>query len=166
MLLFIRCKGRAVTSRVIFQNISCYCLSWNPISKKSYRWISKHLMLLFIKFAIWKQCGYEIFQNISCYCLSLCSYPQTLLLQSFQNISCYCLSFWSAWSTWCSLISKHLMLLFIRRSPTQRIRSRTISKHLMLLFIPLDCHISIIKIPISKHLMLLFIRNVWIACYS
>ena len=49
MLLFIRCKGRAVTQRVIFQYISCYCLS--PI----------------IIYNIYYKC---IFQYISCYCLS------------------------------------------------------------------------------------------------
>ena len=75
-----------------FQNISCYCLSalimeyiWNYVNFKTSHVIvylhntlnllriiriSKHLMLLFIRFLLQRRILLDSFQNISCYCLS------------------------------------------------------------------------------------------------
>ena len=70
MLLFIKDDYLNDNHPLLFQNISCYCLS--EIVRK----------------------GIEIqykFQNISCYCLSTSS-PVLFFIFIFQNISCYCLS--------------------------------------------------------------------------
>ncbi len=60
---------------------------------------------------------------------------QFLLSSTFQNISCYCLSAIASQRKLLHLDFKTSHVIVYRRSPTQRIRSRTISKHLMLLFI-------------------------------
>ena len=78
----------------VFQNISCYCLSYPnstdwcielnfktshvivyqyPYQFVTYScYISKHLMLLFIVTTSWDWNCVKGFQNISCYCLVLC----------------------------------------------------------------------------------------------
>ena len=113
MLLFIKLKKLYELYATKFQNISCYCLSFLPriqtfdlrdfktshvivylLSVCSFDrkyFISKHLMLLFIKYNEYSVMGANKFQNISCYCLS----------GQFRKISRY------------DFISKHLMLLFI-----------------------------------------------------
>ena len=104
-------------------------------------------------------CGYTagLFQNISCYCLSEFKTYETEPVNIFQNISCYCLSekqelatrqkfhfktshvivyrFTNNGVRFLITISKHLMLLFIKKGIVARNLKRSISKHLMLLFI-------------------------------
>ena len=77
---------------ILFQYISCYCLSIRRTDFIAGGYISIHLMLLFITVAgkiiepkIW-------FQYISCYCLSALLPTPTYNVPSFQYISCYCLS--------------------------------------------------------------------------
>ena len=93
MLLFI---GKVLhpngLSLLVFQNISCYCLS---LSHTRY---------------IRHSCR---FQNISCYCLSMKAWRPALEFIVFQNISSYCLSCYCRSVCRFIYISKHLMLLFI-----------------------------------------------------
>ena len=99
------------------------------------------------------------FQYISCYCLSLQILSRFTLSVRFQYISCYCLSRWLVLCRFKSLISIHLMLLFIckgwenargckifqyiscyclsEKVATLLLRKQCISIHLMLLFIML-----------------------------
>ena len=113
MLLFIKEAISNAAKNWIFQNISCYCLSKlkEVCAGKKY-----------------------LFQNISCYCLS----NREILFRAkkvFQNISCYCLSGTALRWHDRTLISKHLMLLFICHISLEANMADTISKHLMLLFI-------------------------------
>ena len=48
MLLFIFSPSALSTGNTLFQNISCYCLSFLPFHIRLLTVISKHLMLLFI----------------------------------------------------------------------------------------------------------------------
>ena len=77
---------------VLFQNISCYCLtptSYPPFFLLS---ISKHLMLLFNTTEEMAAAICRIFQNISCYCLTAPVIVIANESDTFQNISCYCLT--------------------------------------------------------------------------
>ena len=99
---------------LLFQYISCYCLSHPTQTRALYncyfntshvtvypkpllsnlacKFISIHLMLLFIckeKVQFLKRVG---FQYISCYCLSKWIPISARLPEEFQYISCYCLS--------------------------------------------------------------------------
>ena len=56
-----------------------------------------------------------LFQNIVCYCLSRTAYKSFHSFHIFQNIVCYCLSALSQLRALNIIISKHRMLLFIRR---------------------------------------------------
>ena len=56
--------------------------------------------------------GAIVFQNISCYCLTAFLHSSEQYFALFQNISCYCLTYKPHKYEVCSLISKHLMLLF------------------------------------------------------
>ena len=102
------------------------------------------------------------FQYISCYCLSLQILSRFTLSVRFQYISCYCLSRWLVLCRFKSLISIHLMLLFIckgwenargckifqyiscyclsEKVATVLLRKQCISIHLMLLFIGKSCN--------------------------
>ena len=139
MLLFIDNGVLEKLKVIIFQYISCYCLSektrWGifrlsdfntshvtvyllfRVSVQIIQWISIHLMLLFIKDHPFMQASLDGFQYISCYCLSgrdrgyRCSYV------TFQYISCYCLSAFSCATSAQYVISIHLMLLFIDDLP-------------------------------------------------
>ena len=105
---------RVISPLTIFQYISCYCLSW---LNKSFN------------------CVRRIFQYISCYCLSkqnqqdkeiernfntshVTVYHLAMQIRKergwFQYISCYCLSFSASKFINDTLISIHLMLLFIK----------------------------------------------------
>ena len=141
MLLFIFAATSPSNLFLIFQYISCYCLSTHHLSIHNRNRISIHLMLLFI----------------SCYCLSsplasiaVCKFISIHLMllfipkekqdnrieQIFQYISCYCLSDRSESATVSSTdISIHLMLLFITANIIQIYIICQISIHLMLLFI-------------------------------
>ena len=100
-------------------------------------------MLLFIGRGLHGDCLVFEFQNILCYCLSVAKSVHEPPFLKFQNILCYCLSYIRFIQKELIYISKHLMLLFIRRRTLNRFTT-DISKHLMLLFIPE-------KIPTSKH---------------
>ena len=54
----------------LFQNISCYCLTKYKKKLKGVKLISKHLMLLFNTEIFDSRRMVLIFQNISCYCLT------------------------------------------------------------------------------------------------
>ena len=60
----------------------------------------------------------------------------------FQYISCYCLSKKPFWNNTTTIISIHLMLLFILHASIAAVISSVISIHLMLLFIVHRCHSS------------------------
>ena len=96
MLLFIHFFFASTYATLSFQYISCYCLSLSAsdLRTKLYK-----------------------FQYISCYCLSVGLYTYCIGLKLFQYISCYCLS-WPplAEALAPSIISIHLMLLFIKSS--------------------------------------------------
>ena len=98
---------------LVFQNISCYCLSCYCLRYNLLSWISKHLMLLFIRSRKSSKFTSITFQNISCYCLSAAIRAGYSVKTAFQNISCYCLSSDDLLLRSSSQISKHLMLLFI-----------------------------------------------------
>ena len=113
MLLFIGFMYGNYDQVLVFQYISCYCLSETSILSLQKSRISIHLMLLFI-FIFRKVAKHIIaFQYISCYCLSLVKalksgakkdfntshvtvYLKLIIpvpiLERFQYISCYCLS--------------------------------------------------------------------------
>ena len=98
----------------LFQNISCYCLTYvaagscwsNCISKHLmllfncistffrtiFCTISKHLMLLFNQNTDLYKDYAVLFQNISCYCLTRWKIIAIFFIIIFQNISCYCLT--------------------------------------------------------------------------
>ena len=75
-----------------FQYISCYCLSFPVLFHQFYQDISIHLMLLFISCNKTPTASEASFQYISCYCLSSILYIVSACASSFQYISCYCLS--------------------------------------------------------------------------
>ena len=136
MLLFIDVNEILFGPYVLFQYISCYCLSMIGLAKGD---------------------DHPVFQYISCYCLSsplasiaVCKFISIHLMllfipkekqdnrieQIFQYISCYCLSDRSESATVSSTdISIHLMLLFITANIIQIYIICQISIHLMLLFI-------------------------------
>ena len=119
---------------LIFQNISCYCLS--PVedflvmtviyfktshvivylqrirTRHSYPLISKHLMLLFILKDERDELKYMHFKT-SYVIVYLNSANHDSNNTEFQNILCYCLSSIFITSLIFLFISKHLMLLFI-----------------------------------------------------
>ena len=99
--------------QIIFQYISCYCLSLNTSSVLIPFLISIHLMLLFMGFALYESGNTMVFQYISCYCLSQPPICILLCKSSFQYISCYCLSTHHLSIHNRNRISIHLMLLFI-----------------------------------------------------
>ena len=155
MLLFNPLSRQDIKEIFKFQNISCYCLTvifrrertciciskhlmllfnwFHPLVQNCIS-ISKHLMLLFNESIPFKYASLLLFQNISCYCLTPVLLQDNVLLPIFQNISCYCLTaFNGRWARVIS-ISKHLMLLFNRRTTVFRLFENDISKHLMLLF--------------------------------
>ena len=97
-----------------------------------------------------------IFQNILCYCLSAI----TVIFASNTIISKHLMLLFivilDQLACCLSIISKHLMLLFIRLISAFMSPCTIISKHLMLLFINIF-HRYYLSSVISKHLMLLFI---------
>ena len=117
-----------------YLDILCYCLTKRICKLSKNRIISKHLMLLFNKYASQTICERIVFQNISCYCLTRYEDVTFESIMEFQNISCYCLTRLIS-TTGCFIqISKHLMLLFNKTDNLCGKGERIISKHLMLLF--------------------------------
>ncbi len=92
MLLFINGKKRIVNRKVLFQYISCYCLSITGQNIRMCNEISIHLMLLFIPIRIPSFLISTSDFNTS----HVTVYPITGFLDGinieFQYISCYCLS--------------------------------------------------------------------------
>ena len=71
MLLFNFLQMYSRMDLLLFQNISCYCLT--PLTAT--------IIPKFVEF-----------QNISCYCLTQGNKPLFFRYKTFQNISCYCLT--------------------------------------------------------------------------
>ena len=136
MLLFINTRTKPVMSFLLFQNISCYCLSckasakamildiskhlmllfiqYRKVAEHEYFIISKHLMLLFIELMRMKNENPNLFQNISCYCLSLLHDPKYGCVHHFKTSHVIVYLLRCHRSKRQSFISKHLMLLFIK----------------------------------------------------
>ena len=96
----------------LFQNISCYCLTYVAAGSCWSNCISKHLMLLFNCISTFFR---TIFCTISKHLMLLFNISRSIKLTSsllFQNISCYCLTSLDHPDVPCLFISKHLMLLF------------------------------------------------------
>ena len=129
--------------QLIFQNISCYCLStWRFQAKRTTN-ISKHLMLLFIlsfsrsavhsnyfktsHVIVYRKSRKKWKLHIPYFKTSHVIVYRVLTAQEnkeykFQNISCYCLSLWFCRRYCTANISKHLMLLFIGGSHNHKFR--------------------------------------------
>ena len=95
-----------------FQNILCYCLTKQQISRLYFIKISKHPMLLFNFTGDDDLWIYIEFQNILCYCLTFNVTKNYKSYLKFQNILCYCLTGCPTVFPCRTLISKHPMLLF------------------------------------------------------
>ena len=157
MLLFILASFLWLLPQMLFQYISCYCLSYT----------SKQKALINLEF-----------QYISCYCLSSPSVIVVAPTLLFQYISCYCLSCINLCSKWLLCISIHLMLLFIMTVKGHRnVRCDFNTSHvtvypfvyavllILLKFQYISCYClsasllsSTAFVCISIHLMLLFIH--------
>ena len=100
------------TRKLVFQYISCYCLSHERRRILCLYIISIHLMLLFIDISRW--CTqirlYFNTSHVTVYLNSAILFSNSLL---FQYISCYCLSVQKMLELCWIRISIHLMLLFI-----------------------------------------------------
>ena len=92
MLLFIKVVKQDDSHILIFQNISCYCLSF-CYSVHNIRTIT--------------------FQNISCYCLSLDREKESIKREHFKTSHVIVYQSKEMSRHGCITISKHLMLLFI-----------------------------------------------------
>ena len=112
MLLFNFLINSVIMFGIVFQNISCYCLTNISNGEQTVGRISKHLMLLFNSSQHFHHCKLIQFQNISCYCLTYWNDIAIIIISLFQNISCYCLTKYKKKLKGVKLISKHLMLLF------------------------------------------------------
>ena len=135
MLLFIRMAAVGGERSIVFQYISCYCLSVSGfdsfISAHLFQYISCYCLSglslgLFNDQADFNTSHVTVyltprtptimvptFQYISCYCLSSLVIIWFLVPPSFQYISCYCLSISKSFYNCFLTISIHLMLLFI-----------------------------------------------------
>ena len=91
MLLFIRKNVEDINKIIIFQYISCYCLSKKNNIGRNESYISIHLMLLFIRIShvtLDTVCYFNT-SHVTVYQAALTYNKKTLI---FQYISCYCLS--------------------------------------------------------------------------
>ena len=157
MLLFIGKFNLKNSKLLLFQYISCYCLS--PATPRTpphtANFNTSHVTVYLVNGVYYHHSLLE-FQYISCYCLSkqnflrvrrlsdfntshvtvyrLFKAPHTVKI-IFQYISCYCLSKLQKKFLFHRRISIHLMLLFIWHIPFITDFNRFISIHLMLLFI-------------------------------
>ncbi len=82
-------------------------------------YISKHLMLLFIKVKHSREFIITTFQNISCYCLSTAEHLNTVKKWYFKTSHVIVYLSRAGSTLHRSYISKHLMLLFIEDSETE-----------------------------------------------
>ena len=138
--------------------------------------VSIHLMLLFITDSPSRVAHNKKFQYISCYSLSVDQISSLIAsmrfntshvtlyraldiraprILQFQYISCYSLSISSALNSARSMVSIHLMLLFIPLGCYVSRRTLMVSIHLMLLFIAADFLIDATGLPFQ-----------YISCYS
>ena len=147
-----------ISSKHLFQYISCYCLSRDYAAKNNIviHFNTSHVTVY--QHITCQSTTETEFQYISCYCLSThhlsihnrnrisihlmllfinCYIVNCLLCSIFQYISCYCLSY--------TLSNRNI--------------NHNISIHLMLLFIPFTFPFIRSSIVISIHLMLLFILS-------
>ena len=160
MLLFIKVVKQDDSHILIFQNISCYCLSF-CYSVHNIRTIT--------------------FQNISCYCLSLDREKESIKREHFKTSHVIVYQSKEMSRHGCITISKHLMLLFICASLLYVLRTLvfqniscyclSIASVIVAIFgrkfqniscycLSFDTEINICFLNIiSKHLMLLFISN-------
>ena len=84
-------------------------------------------------------CPTVLFQNISCYCLSNPNQSHAYVLYNFKTSHVIVYRFTANRGCRRHIISKHLMLLFIKHRWLEQSRIVGISKHLMLLFILCRC---------------------------
>ena len=130
------------SNSIIYNILYCFNISHVTLYRKyscqnsRRRWVSIHLMLLFIFFCILFLLSPSWFQYISCYSLSVQGAAEmpwlisfntshvTLYLQqmvadadevTFQHISCYSLSDQYTVKPFSNTVSIHLMLLFIEK---------------------------------------------------
>ena len=136
MLLFIRMAAVGGERSIVFQYISCYCLSVSGFDS----FISAHL-----------------FQYISCYCLSGLSLG---LFNDQADFNTSHVTVYPCCTSEKSLVQLHFntshVTVYLPVLPTE-ISTPQISIHLMLLFIQLPSTLSDSSSVISIHLMLLFI---------
>ena len=85
MLLFIIFWRVNISILILFQYISCYCLSIRAVHNILITEISIHLMLLFIINTDSFVTVYRKFQYISCYCLSLEDYVLEIKKHNFNT---------------------------------------------------------------------------------
>ena len=114
MLLFIIALFTAIYKPLKFQYISCYCLSSKYVQTNSgVLEISIHLMLLFIEECEEEFDGQLSFQYISCYCLSQSQETTMEICGDFNisHVTVYLVAIFIR--PFLSVISIHLMLLFI-----------------------------------------------------
>ena len=81
-----------ISSKHLFQYISCYCLSRDYAAKNNIviHFNTSHVTV-YRKLEYRKDFG-KGFQYISCYCLSYFKWSECCKIYGFQYISCYCLS--------------------------------------------------------------------------
>ena len=155
MLLFILIRENFASLYVCFNTSHVTLYRGMASTNGMERYVSIHLMLLFIYILPRNHLRMSVFQYISCYSLSS-PFPPNLLYSK--------------------LVSIHLMLLFIGYTSKDSRRSRRVSIHLMLLFIFFSTSLANV-LAVSIHLMLLFItssQNIYyqynpfqyISCYS
>ena len=166
--------------QLLFQYISCYCLSLFSVNKRNIVPIFQYISCYCLSYQLGSRMRMTpVFQYISCYCLSFCKLHKLWLIHYFNtsHVTVYRPTF-CATSVVCS-ISIHLMLLFIVDTGTNLVKKFKfqyiscyclspfsfvppttfvlISIHLMLLFIYHSCPNQPLPCIISIHLMLLFI---------
>ncbi len=109
-----RSRTHLIPNNLLFQYISCYCLSIRTGKKEqsSYNFNTSHVTV-YRQECINYGMTADAFQYISCYCLSQRNTIKEGANKQFQYISCYCLSSKRINLRGVIHISIHLMLLFI-----------------------------------------------------
>ena len=171
------------SNSIIYNILYCFNISHVTLYRKyscqnsRRRWVSIHLMLLFIFFCILFLLSPSWFQYISCYSLSVQGAAEmpwlisfntshvTLYLQqmvadadevTFQHISCYSLSDQYTVKPFSNTVSIHLMLLFISQRMNRIIRYLSFNTSHVTLYHWRGFK-RLYRWEVSIHLMLLFI---------
>ena len=170
------------SNSIIYNILYCFNTSHVTLYRKyscqnsRRRWVSIHLMLLFIFFCILFLLSPSWFQYISCYSLSSASFHINLESSCFNTSHVTLYRCKGPRKCPGSLVSIHLMLLFIySRWSLMRTKWRFNTSHVTLYHHPFLQDLWLLRVSI--HLMLLFIsgmvvfRKVWrefqyISCYS